>query len=458
MSTRPHARPRRAAPRHARWALLAIVGHGCAQSSLDEPTTATSHGEPTTGDSLPPLETGAAETTEAASTGAPEPSDDPRLCPSQCPIALPLQWAYDGATPSRPDLARPHVTPVMLRGDDGSLVVAELRDGQARLHRLDAAGRLQWNVPLPLPCDVCELTDLAPHPSGDLLLSASGTLRGGPLELYAARYDAVRHALVWLTSSPLTAIEGASVRSGAIGALPGDVVAQLYMDAEVDFDVLQHTAVIAYDSEGSKLEEESLLSSSVTTSRHPLVGRATPDGEMLVALVDGSPGSSFGLVSRLSPPLWSAFFAFVPTTLDDVTLDARGHAIELGHSFDDGHAYLQLRERAGVDPTPRWTASLAVPSTTSTPGAVALGPDGDVYAALRTTQAPAGAEPLAGVSLSRWTSEGELRWHTTLLWAVAETFNPIELAIDDEGGLVLAAIVDDQLRVERRAQTCGCAS
>jgi hypothetical protein len=61
-----------------------------------------------------------------------------------------------------------------------------------------------------------------------------------------------------------------------------------------------------------------------------------------------------------------------------------------------------------------------------------------------------------GLSLSRWTPQGELRWDTTLLLAAADSFAPLELAVDDDEGLVVATVVDGRLRVERLEQRCAC--
>lgn len=433
------------------WTVMAALGGlGCGDPALDGSAA-------TTGDPLPRLDTGAMESTGEGSTGEPVASDDPRLCAAACPLVLPTRWVYESGPASRPTVPAAHVVPVMLRDPNGMLTVAELRDGKARLHRLDGDGRLQWNVPLPLPCDPCELTDVALHPSGDLLLSATGVSPQGEPRLLAARYDAVIHALVWLTELPLVPIEGVHVRSGGIAALPDDVVAQLYMRGELEFDVLQRTLVIAHGPEGVVLDEETLTYGSATTIRPPLVARATADGTLLVGVFEGSSSHPIGRTERMTPPLWHVAFATVPTALDDIVLAADDHAIELGHTFDGEHVHLLLGERAGAEPQPRWVASLTLPSTTSTPAALALGPDGDVYVAMRTTQAPGDTpEPLVGVSLSRWTPTGELRWHTTLLQAVAETFNPVELAVDDDEALVVAAIVDGRLRVESRAQHCAC--
>ncbi len=437
-----------------------LVGLGCGGGSLDATPATTIEVPTSSGSTLPPLDTGESSSTGEASTGEPTVPDEPRLCAAECEIVLPPLWVYDATPPPRPAAPGAHVVPAMLRDGDGTLTVAELVDGKPRLHRLDREGRLQWNVPLPLPCDPCELTDVGRHPSGDLLLSATGVDDEGELALLAVRYDTTLHARVWLIRRPLLVVEGVHVRSGGIAALSDGLVAQLYMRGEFDFDALQRTLVVAYGPDGTLLDEEELVVSSATGARPPLLTRPTADDEILVSVFAGTPADVYGMTDRMAPPLWhTGGFAFPPTPLDDVELDARGHAIELGHTFDGTHAYLLLSDREDVEPTPRWVATLTLPSTTASTAALALGPDGDPYVAVRTTQAPGGlVEPLVGLSLSRWTPEGELRWQTTLLEAIAESFAPLALEVDEDEGLVIAAVVDGRLRVERRAQQCACGS
>jgi hypothetical protein len=431
---------------------------GCGDASLDGLPSSPDDATTSTGETLPPLDTGGSSSTGEASTGEPMVTDDPRLCAAECAIVLTPRWTYEATPAPLAAAPTPHVVPAMLRDTDGMLTIAELVAGTPRLHRLDGEGRLQWNVPLPLPCDPCELTDVARHPSGDLLLSATGVDDAGELSLLAMRYDAVRHFAVWQGGRPLVPIDGVHVRSGGIAALSDEVVAQLYIRGQIDFNVQQHTLVVAYGPDGTLIEEETLVTDSATTVRPPLLARPTGDGRVLVAVFGGSVAQAYGMTDRIAPPLWhTGGFAFPPAPLDDVAIDARGHAIELGHTFDGTHAYLLLSDRADVEPVPRWVAALALPSTTASTATLALGPDGDVYAAVRTTQAPSDtAEPLVGVSLARWTPDGELRWHTTLLQAVTESFHPLALAVDDDDGLVLAGVVDGRIRVERHAQGCAC--
>lgn len=438
--------------------LALSLGLGCSGSSLDPEVAGATTELTTTGGTLPALDSGDGTSTGEDSTGPPPEPDDPRLCPIECSVQLPLDWAYDGTAPRTPSAPGTHGVAAMVREADGMLTLGEQLEGVGALHRLDRHGALQWSVPLPLPCDPCELTHVALHPSGDLLLSASGWLFDRSFVLLAARYDPRAHAVVWSTSRPLQPIPGVWVRSGEIAALREDLAVQLYMTGQIDFEVNQSTQLLAYDEQGLIVDDEYLVQGSATMARPPLLARAAPDESLVVGVFIGYDNFLVGQLDRITPPLWhTGGYVTVPAPLDDLALDAVGRTVELGRSFDGSHVHAVLSERTGVDPQPRWLATLALPSESSTAAALALAPDGDAYVAVRTTQAPTEeATPLVTLALSRWTPTGELRWSTTLLQAVAEATLPVALEVDDDEGLVIATVVNDRLRVERRTQRCEC--
>ncbi|MEM9460190.1 MAG: hypothetical protein AAGF11_38795 [Myxococcota bacterium] len=460
--------------------VLALAGgEACSESSLDEAVPSASPSSSSEGGTLPAMDT-SSPTTAALDeeSGEPPPSDDPRLCIDPCRLTLPVDWIYEGTPPPPPEEGQGneppnddpvpplgsefdpegHLVPAMLRDpSDGSLILGEERRGTASLHRLDRHGRLQWNVPLPLPCDVCELTDITRHPSGDLLLSASGLLLDQGHGLIAARYDPIDHTVVWATTTPFPTPSFVTGRSGEIAALSNGAVAQLYL-AGIGFSASQQILLASYDTEGSLLEQVILLQDQAMEIRYPLIARTLVGGDLLVSVPWGSSEIAFGRTAHLAPPLWNlALELFHPAPLDDAQPDARGHTIELGHAFDGTHTHLVLADREGLEPEPRWVATLALDSTTGRRAALALGPDAEPYAAARTTPALGEqAGPLVGLSLARWTTNGELRWHTTLLDRLDDSENPVEIVIDDDEGIIFATVIDDRLRVERRTQRCTC--
>ncbi|MCA9705035.1 MAG: hypothetical protein KDK70_04185 [Myxococcales bacterium] len=443
----------------------------CGSGSLDEPLPPQGSSSTTAqGDTLPPVDTGDQSSTSSEDSSG-DPPDDPQLCPPGCPITLPVDWAFEGMAlppdprePLPPDPAagfdpRGHLVPTMLRDpQDGSLVLAEQHDGAVSLHRLDRYGRLEWTQTPPLPCDPCDLTHVARHPSGDLLLSATGLLTDDTYGLLAARYDPMTRALVWVTTTPLPNDPLTPSRSGEIAGLSGGLVVQLVLEGRFDFDPVQLSRLVIYDDDGLALELDDLVLDPVMESRYPLLARVGPDDDLVIAVPFGTEANPLGLTGRIAPPLWNtAGLVVVLGALDDLIPDERGHTIELGHTFDGSQVRLVLTDRASYTPQPQWIATQAFDSTSGSRAALALGPQGDAYAALRTTLSIADeAEPLVALSMARFTTDGELRWRATLLERIAPSHNPVELAVDPSEGLIVAAVVDDRLRVERRTQHCGC--
>lgn len=439
-------------------AVLVLALACSSDASLDEPSPSQPEVTTgTTGDGLPALE-GSGSSTSDASTGPGPMPDDPRTCPAECSFRLALDWVYEGAPSSTPSRPGTHAMGTMLREPSGTLTLGELRQGGATLHRLDRHGELQWNVPVPLPCDVCDPSHMARHPSGDLLVSASGWLVDGAFSLIAMRYDPEQHEEVWTTTRPLAPLGTVEVRSGDITALPDGKAAQLFMSAKIEFDLLQDTRMVVYDDEGLVVAEEHLMQGAPTQSRPPLLARADHDGTVVIGVFAGWDANLYGRIDRLAPPLWNpTAHASLPYPLDDLVVDDRGHALDVGHLFSGSMTHLVLTDRSPVSHDPGWVATMELPSTTASATALALGPDGDPYLAVRTTQIPAeGAAPLVGIGVLRWSPEGELRWSTSELMSVDDGLRPLALAIDDDDGVLLAAIVDDRLRVERRTQSCEC--
>ncbi len=445
----------------ARALVAAMVLVGCSEASLDEPSLASV----TTGtdtDGLPPIDTAPVSDSATETAGDSEGGDDPALCEPGCRIGLPLGWVYQGLPDVVPAEPGTHQIPAMILETDGTLTVLEQRQQTASIHHLDADGDLAWNIPVPLPCDLCEVASMSRHPSGDLLLSATGWLIDGEFSLIASRYDTDRHATVWLATQPLPdqpELPEFSTQAGAIVGMADSTVVQLYVRHTFDFQAFQNNRLIVYDPDGLFVEDEELTPfDDALAVQPPLLAQATPSGELAVGLVRGSSSSPFGQTDRIHSPHWeisTSLFSIEP--LDALLVDERDHSFELFHGFDGKMVYLVLNDRAGTELQPRWVATLALPSDDSSRAALALGPDGDVYAAIRTTPGVAGNPgSTVGVSLVRWTTEGELRWHSTVLMNAAQTDAPVSLAVDDDDGLVIAAVVDDRLRVERRAQRCVC--
>ena len=136
-----------------------------------------------------------------------------------------------------------------------------------------------------------------------------------------------------------------------------------------------------------------------------------------------------------------------------------------GGYLDQANSVSDALLNRGVDFQPNWAATVKMPSRTNGRGSLALGPEGDYYAIYQTSQAievppetppEDQPEPLLGLTFVRWSPQGEQRWLTTVLTDLTFSPDPPAVVVDEDGGIVVASIVDDRLRVERRTQRCTC--
>ncbi len=430
----------------------------CSDASLDTPSIV----EPSSGSTttLPPHDSAqppasTADDSGSSDTGEP---DGPALCEPGCEVGLALDWVYEGGPNPIPGEPGNHRVPRMLREADGTLTIAEQRERNATIHQIDGQGHHQFSVLAPVGEDPYEVGDIGWHPSGDLLVSAVGVTPDDRQSLVALRYDLEDHAVVWSSAREIWFAADFFSSAGGIVALDDTTVAQLYLRPEDSLQSFQSTHVAVWGPDGVLIEDQRLLFELGTTVRPPLLADRDPEGRLAVGLFRGSDNSPFGQVGRLQAPLWGlASFTAVLDPLDDLLVDARGHAYELFHSPDADQIHLVLTDRAGTEPLPRWTATLAVPTLEPSRASMAIGPDGDVYAAVRTANPPApDAAPLTAVTFARWTADGEHRFTTGVLLDMTNSEAPLELAVDDDEGLIFATVVDHRLRVERRTQRCLC--
>lgn len=446
----------------------------CGSASLDGTVpSATTGGEASSG-TLPALDTAGESTTDGGTTGDEPALPDPAWCEPGCRITLPVRWSYEGVPDSGEVEPGSHYVPGLLREADGGVTVAEQRRRWATLHGLDATGALRWNRPLPLPCDECELDGVSRHPSGDLLLGAAGNVIDGDFAILTGRYDPEADVLRWASTHAIEPGTVSPSRSGDVVALSDSLVLQLFLQGDIEFVGSQSIGVLVYGADGELLEREWLETQTAQTVRWPLLLRPSSADELVVAIPRGSASSPYAQLGRMEAPLWSPSGTLsLPEPLDDLEVDDRGHTLTLSHTFDGDRMHLLLDDRAGLEPQPRWVATLAVASVEQSRADLAIGPDGDLYTAVRTAQRlelPDGGEgdggddgedapspePLVGLALARWTSQGELRWSTTVLMDVALGPRPVAIEVDDDEGLLLATVAGGRLRVERWQQQCEC--
>lgn len=439
--------------RHARsspgswsWLGIGLLGGGLSwacsgpTTSLDAPATTTAV---------------AAETTAATGSSSDEGSTgEPPLvlCAPECLPLLQPTWSYEGP-------GGHHAVVELLREpEDGTLWLGlQQNQGVVGVARLSGEGELDWTVSLGLPCSPCELTGLAQLPSGDLVLSATEPLGDGPAQALVARLDVEARALAWVRSVTLTAEGGARVRAGEVVVLADDRIALPRVDGYGDEEAID---VLDFDAEGTLRSQRFMLTQRRSSSGWPLVAARGLGGELLLghAWWNEELERMQAASSRLLPPRYSTL-SRVPLllTLDDLAIDGAGRRLELARSDGSETITLLVTSRRGSDPE-RWSASLPLLSTSSTRATLAVGPDDDVYVAARTTPRLSPSDPAVTTMLAvaRWSPDGRLRWQAARPLDMMATVDPVELAIDDDDGIVVGTVLEGHLHVVRYEQRCAC--
>lgn len=419
-------------------AWLALLGCGGPTTSLDTDgaTAGTGSGS-------------AAETT--ASTGeAVDPGDDPPICSPECTAILTRSWVYEGPPGG-------YAVVEMQRDAAGSLWLGIQRtDGGVVLSRLSADGELERSVAPGLGCERCDLTDIELHPSGDVLLGATGHQAIGPDQAVLARFDVAASEVAWLRTLDLVPGDGTVPRLGQLALLDDDRVVALRINGFSDGEVLE---VLDLTADGT-LRWGGYMGAQRGSggSWPPLVVRA-PTGEAITAHAwwDDQTEQMVTATSRLIPPHFVPISRLrLPLRLDDLVVDAQGHRIELARSEGTDTITLVVTSRRSSDPE-RWLASLPLLSTSSLRAALAVGPDDQVYAAARTTpRTPSGMPAVVLLDVARWSADGELRWHAAQPLEVMATPDPVELLIDDDHGVIVGTVVRGRPYVARYEQACAC--
>jgi hypothetical protein len=176
--------------------------------------------------------TTAGETT--ASTGAAPPSEDPVVCAPGCTPILTPTWAWEGPSGT-------YALVEMLRDADGSLWLGTQRtEGGVVVHQLSAEGEPLWSAAPGLTCERCELVDIALHPSGDVLLAATG--RGSdlaPSEALIVRFDVAAREVAWVRALALMPGEGAEPRMGELAVLDAERIVATRVNGYFEGEMLE---------------------------------------------------------------------------------------------------------------------------------------------------------------------------------------------------------------------------
>ncbi len=389
------------------------------------------------------------ETTESTDDGMGS-NGDPASCSPECTPILTPTWSYEGPPGS-------YAVVEMLRDADGALWLGiQQADGGVGLSRVSAQGELQWSANPGLGCQRCELADIELHPSGDVLLGATGRESVGPDQAVLARFDVAAGEVAWVRTLDLQVGKDMVPRLGELALLDDDRLIAMRVNGFSDGEVLE---LLDLTADGT-LRWQGYLGAQQGSggSWPPLLVRA-PTGEAVGAHAwwDDQTEELLTATSRLLPPYYvTVSRVFLPLRLDDLAVDAQGHRIELARSEGNETITLVVTSRRSSD-LERWTGSLPLLTTSSLRAALAVGPDGQVYTAARTTpQAPFGTPYTVMLEVARWSVDGELRWHAAQPLEVMATPDPLELVIDDDHGVIVGTVVRGRPTVTRFEQACAC--
>lgn len=423
---------------------LALLVVGPSASGCGEPTTSLDAPFGTTG-----AETTAEGSETTAATGEPAAGDEPIECAAACTEILTPTWTATGPWGSTEVVE-------MLRDADGSLWLGTRQlDGRVGLVRISAAGELAWYANPGLTCERCELVDIALHPSGDVLMSAIGRGDLEPDQAVLARYDVAAGAVAWVRTLAFHQGLGTSPRLGELAMLHDDRFVALRVDGFEGGEALELLDVSADGTLRAPIFVG--LQEGSGGSWPPLVV-AAPTGEAVLAHTwwDAQAERMVPATSRIVPPQVTVSRVLLPLPLDDLAVDAVGHRFELARSSGTDSITLVLTSRRSSDPE-RWSASLPLLSTSSTRAALAVGPDGSIYTAARITpRARPGGSYEVLLAVARWSTDGVLRWQATHALDLAGTWDPLEIVVDDEHGVLVGTVVQGRPLVVRYEQACAC--
>jgi hypothetical protein len=467
VADRRNLRNSRIGPLVATWGLCTLLGCGAAVS-LDE--RGESSGAPLTG--AGPFGMG------TAGSGPGDPFDDgarldvaslkldvapdlplpPGVCPPDCHLELTRAWVYDGIASAPPVPLDPEDQVAVVVDDDGAVTVAEERSGQLVLARLDPSGQELWTFPLALPCAPCRLVQLDLHPSGNLLLAGYGLDIGGSPAALAARVELGEHLLSWATSTALVAGRGIEPRAGSLVVGEDGRMFQPVLEGSPT-DGLERLELLEYDGEDGEL-----LGVTPVTMGGPSSGNAPPpraafDANLALVLTHpmwaAEPRIS-GRVSWLTTaggPVLATGSRSKPSL--QLVTGSDGRAITLGQTVGDGESVLHVDSGTLEDPG-QWELLYGLATVTASRPALAVDVFGHTHLVARIARGRPELERGVMLQVLRWSDVGELVWQLALPVALDRVDEPVALALDWDGDLVLGGFVGGARHVELRQPSCTC--
>ncbi len=377
----------------------------------------------------------------------------PGACQPDCQLELGLAWSYDGF--GRPESLAPEDRVAVIVEPGGSITVAEVRQGELELARLSELGQEQWVMPLSLPCDPCRLVDLSLHPSGDLLIGGWGPDPTGTPTALAARVELGGPQLVWATSTALVTGEGIVPRAGSLVVYEDDRLFQPVIEKSTTHD-LERPALFVYDDTGGGLlNVDTVTTGSASGDGPPPLLTHDAIGTLVATFPTGRAAGPSGTLSWFWEPIGViAITSRVEPSLR-LAADLSGRVLTLGQTPGELQSLLYLDSGDQLSPD-QWQLIYVLPTVTSSTPALAVDDYGHAYVVARTAAGRPGFEASVVLEVLRWSEEGTLIWKQSLPVVFDHVDEPVSLALDFDGTLVLGGFMGGARHVEKREPGCIC--
>lgn len=374
----------------------------------------------------------------------------PGACPAACEVELPLVWSWDDALTGEPDR---RVT-AMAWAPDGTLLVADTRDGQPWLTRSTRDGDVYWATPFQFTCD-CEITEIGFSSFDQLVVLGEGTDEWGQAWFELAGYfigiDFID--FVWREGAPVFGTTERPARVGSLMPLTDGSLIVLAVESGLDGDLEKDWFEARYYAGAAPQNLWQLDTQLATAPPRKPVGVALPLDELAFALPGGTSQGDYVVWSQAWYDVVTASQP-LPGPVDAMVVGPESTVVTAGiDRSEPSGAVLRVASVPRGQP-PAWVEATSVLAPEVGAPALAVDADGSAYVALRTLSGASG-EP--EVLLVRRAPDGTPLWTATLPLPASEAPRPVLLALaPDDQDLVLATIVDGHLHLERREQGCRC--
>jgi len=452
----PFTRHDAARPPVVGWIVAGLVLAACGPSvSLDPPapTTTASSSDSTGAPDSTTLSPSSSGPSDSSPTGSDGPSRDvpeplpPGACPEHCTLELDEVWSWSEEPPGPGSPLEVRIQ-AMVRAADGSLVLGEQRDDEVWLRRLSSNGVVLWTALADFECQ-CELSGLAAHPDGSLLVAGHGPFFEGIPVLMLGSYDLQTPSFNWRTWEGF--YDGQNYRVGSVFIIDAAHTGVVVVDTDFTKNGFTEEMRLHY-YEGSFLFDRRDIDSQPAgqTNASPLGWARGPD-EIAVGFTDASGPEDDGYLVWLNSHHDPTALAPLRGPPEAIASGPDGDVVLAGR-YEDASTEVSLHVSRGRPGLPLdWTFTTSTPAADSSPPVVVVHDDGAVTLAVRTID----DDGPSALVLWRLSPDGQLAWTTTR--PIAPDPGPPLVHLEHDGdAVVIATMLEGRSHVEMLEPNCQC--